>query len=292
MDEDFATLAEPFRRELMAHCYRMLGSVHEAEDLVQETYLRAWRGFEQFEGRASMRTWLFRIATNACLNALQHSSRRSLPSGLPGSEWIEPVPDALVDPAAIVASRAGLRLAVIAALQHLPVRQRATLVLREVVGWPSAEVAELLGTSVAAVNSMRQRAAAQLDKLDLDEFSEPAEPKKRELLDRWAAAIEDADIAALTDLLTEDAVWEMPPHAAFYAGRDHVLGLLREKLVPTSGVRRLVDVEANGQPAFAHYIRGRAHSIQVLTLDGLAVRKVTSFHYPALFDVFALPSAI
>src|SRR5438270_6659133 len=196
VNEDFLRKADPYRRELLAHCYRMLGSVHDAEDLVQETYLRAWRSYEQFEGRSSLRTWLHRIATRACLTALESRSRRPLPTGLgnPSGDptddlvqrdevpWLEPVPDAMVgaagnDPATIVTSKESIRLALIAALQHLPPRQRAVLILRDVLQWKAAEVAEAVGITSTAVNSILQRARAQLEeaRLDADEVTEPTD---------------------------------------------------------------------------------------------------------------------
>src|SRR5216683_1406780 len=227
VSEDFARLTDPLRPELLAHCYRMLGSVHDAEDQVQETMIRAWRSYGEFEGRASVRTWLYRIATNACLRALENSSRRPLPSGLGGPgeypeaplaaarpelPWLQPIPDALVsagsaDPAEIVTSRQSMRLALVAALQYLPARQRAALILRDVLRWRAAEVAELLGTTTTAVNSMLQRAREQLSQLApaQDQIREPAEPDLRKLLDRYAAAFENADVAALTKLLRDDA---------------------------------------------------------------------------------------
>ncbi|MFB4304668.1 sigma-70 family RNA polymerase sigma factor [Actinomadura sp. GTD37] len=301
--DDFARLTEPFRRELLTHCYRMLGSVQDAEDLVQETYLRAWRSYRDFEGRASMRTWLYRIATNACLNALRHSSRRMLPAGLGGPAtdpsavarrdpevpWLEPIPDARADPAAIVAGRTGLRLALIAALQHLPAQQRTVLILRDVLAWPADEAADLLGVTPAAVHSTLQRARARLDRLEpaIDEIAEPAEPEKRDLLDRYAEAFERADIAALSRLLTEDAVWQMPPNPSWFAGRASVVELLAGRL--RAERIRLVPVRANGQPGFAMYLDGDAFAVQVVTLRGPAVAAVTSFHDASLFDRFDLP---
>ncbi len=304
--DEFARLTEPFRRELLTHCYRMLGSVQDAEDLVQETYLRAWRSYRDFEGRASMRTWLYKIATNACLNALRHSSRRVLPSGLGGPStdptapsprntevpWLEPIPDAQADPAAIVAGRAGLRLALIAALQHLPAQQRTVLILRDVLSWPAEEAADVLGVTPAAVHSALQRARARLDRLEpaADEIAEPAEREQRALLDRYADAFERADIAMLTRLLTEDAVWQMPPNPAWFSGRDNVIGLLAARLQAKRV--RLLPLRANGQPGFAMYVDGEAFAVQVLTLRGPSIAAVTAFHNPGLLDRFGLPPTI
>jgi RNA polymerase sigma-70 factor (ECF subfamily) len=281
----------------------MLGSVQDAEDLVQETYLRAWRSYEEFEGRASLRTWLYRIATNACLNALRHGSRRVLPTGLGGPAtdptalgprdpevpWLEPIPDEQADPAAIVSGRTGVRLALIAALQHLPVQQRTVLILRDVLSWPAQEAADLLGITPAAVHSTLQRARARLDRLDpaIDEIAEPSEPERRDLLDRYTDAFERADIAALARLLTEDAVWQMPPTPSWFAGRDAVLRLLEARLRKER--IRLVPIRANGQPGFAMYVNGEAFAIQVVTLRGSAIAAVTAFHTPALVDRFNLP---
>src|SRR5271165_4157164 len=227
VSEEFTGLTGRFRGELLAHCYRMLGSAGEAEDLVQETYLRAWRSFDGFEGRASVRTWLYRIATNVCLTAIERRGRRPLPSGLcgpaqdmeaplvagPEVPWLQPFPGALLagegeDPAA--ASRAGIRLAFVAALQYLSARQRAVLILRDVLEWPAAQVADLLGTTTTAVNSGLRRARAQLAQAlpAEDELAEPAEPDRRALLDRFAAAIENADASALAELLREDIALE------------------------------------------------------------------------------------
>ncbi|MEU6748369.1 sigma-70 family RNA polymerase sigma factor [Spirillospora sp. NPDC046719] len=301
--DEFVRLAGPFRRELLTHCYRMLGSVQDAEDLVQETYLRAWRAYEDFEGRASMRTWLYRIATNACLNALRNGGRRVLPAGLGGPisdpaaigprdpeiTWLEPIADEQADPAAIVAGRAGLRLALIAALQHLPPRQRTVLILRDVLAWSAEETGDALGISATAVHSTLQRARARLDRLDpaIDEIAEPAEPERRDLLDRYADAFERADMAALARLLTEDAVWEMPPNPSWFAGRDAVLRLLEARL--SAKRSRLVPVRANGQPGFAMYVDGEAFAVQVVTLRGPAIAAVTAFHDADLVQRFGLP---
>jgi len=307
---------ERYRPELLAHCYRMLGSVHDAEDLVQETYLRAWKSQDTFEGRSSMRTWLYRIATNACLTALQSRGRRPLPTGLgqeasdpfatlvtqPEVPWLEPVPDVLVtdlpdDPAAVVTSRESIRLAFVAALQNLPPRQRAVLVLREVLAWRASEVAEALGTSTAAVNSMLQRARAQIEQAGLsrDDVVEPKEPENRELLDRYVAAFENYDVDAMVSLFTEDAIWEMPPFPGWYQGA-RTIGDLISTQCPASGPAdmRMLPTSANGQPAFALYMRDadgvhRAFQIQVLTVTEGAVSHVGTFFDTQLFEAFRLP---
>jgi RNA polymerase sigma-70 factor, ECF subfamily len=278
VSEDFTSLTGRFRGELLAHCYRMLGSAEEAEDLVQETYLRAWRSFGGFEGRSSMRTWLYRIATNACLTAIERRGRRPLPSGLGGPAgdpaaplaaaaevpWLQPLPDALLaaehaDPAAVAASRAGIRLALVAALQYLSARQRAVLILRDVLEWPAAQVADLLGTTATAVNSMLRRARAQLAQVlpTEDEVTEPAEPGRRALLDRFAAAFENADAGALAELLREDVALEMPPMPAWFTGRAAVTRFFEAHVLDAPGRFQMVPTMANGQPAFAAYRRGR-----------------------------------
>jgi RNA polymerase sigma-70 factor (ECF subfamily) len=314
--EDFARLTDPFRPELLAHCYRMLGSVHDAEDQVQETMLRAWRSYDDFEGRSSLRTWLYRIATNSCLRALENSGRRPLPSGLggPGEDpeaplaaarpevpWLQPIPDALVsagsaDPAEIVASRQGMRLALIAAWQYLPARQRAVLILRDVLRWRAAEVAELLGTTTTAVNGMLQRARARLEEAapGQDQIHEPADPRDRALLDRFATAFQNADVTAVVRLLREDAVFEMPPEMTWFAGRELIGRFLRSRILTEPGCFQMVPVAANGQPALAAYLRDqaggyRAHSICVLTIAASRVTRVTSFNDPGLFGTFGLP---
>ena len=315
--EEFVRLSEPLRRELLAYCYRMLGSVHDAEDLVQETYLRAWRSYDGFEGRSSLRAWLYRIATNRCLTALEHRGRRPLPSGLGGPSddpdlpltprqpevvWLQPIPDALLetaaaDPATIVASRGSLRLALIAALQYLPTRQRVVLILHDVLAWRAAEVAELLGTTTVAVKSALQRARARLEQAAPmeDQIVEPAGPDQRALVDRYMAAFEAADVAALLRLLREDAEWEMPPWATWFAGRQAIGRFLTSQIFAAPKAWRLVATRANGQPAVAAYLRGpegayHAHAIQVLTVTAEGIARVVAFLDPSLFATFDLPA--
>jgi RNA polymerase sigma-70 factor (ECF subfamily) len=316
--QEFARLADPFRPELLAHCYRMLGSVHDAEDQVQETLIRAWRSYGDFEGRSSLRTWLYRIATNSCLRALETRARRPLPSGLgeprqdpagrlpaPGADvpWLQPIPDAAAgsgqgDPAAVVTARASLRLALIAALQYLPPRQRAVLILRDVLGWRAAEVADLLGMSVAAANSALQRARVQLESHAPaeDDVREPADPRTQDLLARYAAAFETADVAALTQLLHDDAVFEMPPQPAWFRGRDLIVRFLAERVLTEPGRFRLTPVTANGQPAFGAYLRARdgshrAHGVMVLTVRAGQVSHVVAFNDAGLLATFGLPDS-
>jgi RNA polymerase sigma-70 factor, ECF subfamily len=316
-DQDaFPHQADRYRPELLAYCYRMLGSVHDAEDLVQETYLRAWRSYRDFEGRATIRTWLYRIATNVCLRALEHRARRPLPSGIggptddptrplgqPGPEipWLQPLPDALTaghhaDPATIVAARAGTRLALVAALQHLPPRQRAILILREVLNMPTTEIVELLDSTPAAVNSALQRARERLTRHAPTDtgLAEPDDPEQRALLDRYAQAFESTDIPALVRLLAEDAVWEMPPIPEWFTGRAVIGELLALKCPPAPDGSRMVATRANGQPAFGLYVRRpdgghHAYAVHVLTLDGRRITRVVAFADPRLFPVFALP---
>jgi RNA polymerase sigma-70 factor (ECF subfamily) len=321
-DEDFARLTDPFRAELLAHCYRMLGSVHDAEDQVQETMIRAWRSYGEFEGRASLRTWLYRIATNACLRALENSSRRPLPSGLAGPDeypeaplsatrpevpWLQPIPDALVsagsgDPAEIVASRQGMRLALIAALQYLPPRQRAVLILRDVLRWRAAEVAELLGTTTTAVNGMLRRARARLEQAapGQDQLHEPADPAGRALLDRYAIAFQNADITTVLQLLREDTVVEMPPHPTWFTGRELIGRFLRSWVLTEPGRFQLIPTAANGQLALAAYLRDpenpdgvyRAHAIQLFTTTASHITRITSFNDPGLLATFGLPPVL
>jgi RNA polymerase sigma-70 factor (ECF subfamily) len=315
VDTDFVRQADPYRRELLAHCYRMLGSVYDAEDLVQETYVRAWRSYDKFEGRSSMRTWLHRIATNACLNALETRTRRPLPIGLgtPSSDpgdtlveerevpWLEPLPDALLgaDPAAVVSSRESIRLAVIAAMQFLPPRQRAVLILRDVLQWPAAEVADALGMTVASVNSALQRARAQLQDAApaADDVTEPDDAERRRLLDRFVAAFEAKDITAMVTIFTKDAVWEMPPFTGWYQGPEDIARLI-DRQCPANGPgdMRLVATRANGQYAFGLYMRNgdvyRPFNLPVLTLTPAGVSHVTCFFDLRLFPTFGLPESL
>jgi RNA polymerase sigma-70 factor (ECF subfamily) len=315
VSEDFTSRTGPFRGELLAHCYRMLGSAQEAEDLVQETYLRAWRSYGGFEGRSSVRTWLYRIATNVCLTAIERQRRRPLPSGLGGPAedpeaplaagpevpWLQPFPDALLaaerdDPAAAAVSRAGVRLAFVAALQYLSARQRAVLILRDVLEWPAAEVAGLLGTTTTAVNSGLRRARAQLAQAlpAEDELAEPAGPDLRVLLDRFAAAVENADASALAELLREDVALEMPPVLTWFSGRPAVVRVIAAHLLTGPGRLRLIPVAANGQPAFAVYQRdlagtAHAHAMLVFMVTAAGIGRIVAFQDPSLFGLFGLP---
>jgi RNA polymerase sigma-70 factor, ECF subfamily len=300
---------EPYRGELVAYCYRMLGSFHDAEDLVQETMLRAWKARDRYDQtRASVRTWLYRIATNACLSALEGRARRPLPSGLgapsedPGAPltpafdipWLEPFPDARFN----TETRTDMRLALVAAMQVLPSRQRAVLVLREVLQFSAAEVAVQLGTTVAGVNSALQRARAALaEAYDAGEVTEPGDPQVAAVIDRYVLAFETADVPALVRLLTDDAVLEMPPVPLWYLGsRDYGLFIRRVFDMRGTGwaMRRLT---ANGQPALAAYAPEpggghRLHTLQVFTVTGGRVARNVVFADPGVFRAFALPEQI
>ncbi|HEX4016999.1 MAG TPA: sigma-70 family RNA polymerase sigma factor [Frankiaceae bacterium] len=316
----FVAETEPYRRELFAHCYRMLGSVQDAEDLVQETFLRAWRSYAGFEGRSSVRTWLYQIATNCCLSALADHHRRVLPSGLgsaepnpdqpaepapAGTSWLQPVPDnrllayatGLSDPAAIVAEREGVRLALIAGLQHLPARQRAVLVLREVLAFPARDVAEMLGTSTASVKSALQRARATLQErsLDAEQIAAPDEPRAKEFLERYITAFENADAAELERLLVADATLEATPLRTWFAGRQTCVPFLQTHVLGTPGTWRMFPVRANGQPAITGYVRDasgvhRPYGVTVLTIREEGISRVTSFGDPDLLAAFGFPA--
>jgi RNA polymerase sigma-70 factor (ECF subfamily) len=313
-DQDFPQLADTYRRELFAHCYRMTGSVHDAEDLVQETYLRAWKAYHNFEGRSSLRTWLYRIATNVCLTSLEGKAKRPLPTGLgaPSTSpdaalvergeipWLEPVPDSWVDvsdPATVAGSRASIRLAFIAALQHLPARQRAVLILRDVLKWRAAEVATALETTTAAVNSALQRAHAQLAQAGAteDTVHEPEDAAQRALLDRYVNAFWEKDIATIVSMLTQDAIWEMPPFVGWYAGAETIGRLIDTQCPGEAHDMKMVPTTANGQPAFGLYMREvddvfRPFQLQVLDLAPGGVRHVVAFFDPELFRTFGMPA--
>jgi len=314
-DEQMSQL-EPYRVELTAYCYRMLGSAFEAEDAVQEALVRAWRGLDRFEGRAALRSWLYRIATNVCLSMLGASQRRArpmdlapvstadspLPAALPEATWIEPIADARVmpaggDPADVAVARESVRLAFVAALQHLPPRQRAMLILREVLRWKADEVAELLGTTVASVNSALQRARSTLasTKVEAGGPSEPMDDAHQALLARYVDAFERYDMDSLTALLREDATWNMPPYDLWLQThrdiRDWCLG-------PGIGCKgsRLVPTWANGSPAFGQYKPSaqpgiwEPWSLQVLELSGGRISGITFFLDTArFFPAFGLP---
>ena len=308
---------ERHRVELTAYCYRMLGSAFEAEDAVQETFVRAWRGFASFEGRSALRSWLYRIATNVCLSMLGASQRRArpmdltsvgtadmpLPAALPEATWIEPMPDSRIvpsggDPAEVALARESVRLAFVAALQHLPPRQRAVLILREVLRWKADEVAELLGTTTASVNSALQRARATLSTAQLREAEpQPMDDAQRALLTRYVDAFERYDMDSLTALLHEDATWNMPPYDLWL--QTH-LDIRKWCLGPGIGCRgsRLIPTVANGAPAFGQYkpAAGGGYepwSVQVLDVSGDRIAGITFFlDTERFFPLFGLPARL
>jgi RNA polymerase sigma-70 factor (ECF subfamily) len=306
----------------VAHCYRMLGSLADAEDLVQDTYLRAWRGYDRFEGRSSVRSWLYRIATNVCLTALRGRARRALPAGVGAPEpdpnaplaaapsdllWLQPIPTSMVDPAGpvaadpgvIVAARESVRLALVASLQYLPPRQRAVLILRDVLAFSAAEVAELLDTSSTAVKSTLQRARTRLHELSptADDVTEPAEPELRAVLERYISAFENADTAALQQLLRADAILEGTPSPTWFAGRRTCIPYLRDRVLGSPGDWRLVPTSANAQPAAVGYYRDaageyRAFGVVVLTVTSAGIARITVFGDPGLVAVFGHPPTL
>jgi RNA polymerase sigma-70 factor (TIGR02960 family) len=320
----FGRAVEPYRRELQVHCYRMLGSVQDAEDMVQETLMSAWRGLEGFEGRASLRTWLYRIATNACLAFLRRPRpTREIPpppetpgefprGSRPTDEpvWLEPYPDAWIDdvpdsvpgPEARYDSREAIELAFVVALQQLSPRERAAVVLKDVLGFRSAETAELIDTSEASVNSALQRARDKLDRLNRArreaEPPLPGSPAERELVGRFTRAFESGDVDAVIALLAEDARLTMPPETVEYVGAAPIRRFL--STVPAAGELqrfKLVPTRANGQPAFACYLRThqgplRAYGLMVLTLSHDRVVAITGFPDTSVFANFGLPRTL
>ena len=322
----FTALVERHRRELQVHCYRMLGSLEDSEDLVQETFLRAWRKRASFSARegGSLRAWLYRIATNACLDVLRRRPRRVLPpqvtaAGDPDAQpappadrpWLQPFPDRLLEPiapaeeepGAVVVARETIELAFLAAIQHLPPRQRAVLILRDVLGWSANDTASMLEASPASVNSALQRARATLrDNLPVQRGEwRPAwgpTDEERELLRRYVDAHERADVDALAALLHEDAVLTMPPHPTWYAGREAIVVASRKGFDPAFGRLRSVVAGANLQPTVAHYVQAPGESgYRPLALDVLSVERgrvaaIHSFVYEDLFSAFGLPPAL
>jgi RNA polymerase sigma-70 factor (ECF subfamily) len=329
VDEDaFAGLVERYRGELRVHCYRMLGSFTEAEDLVQETFLRAWKNFGGFEGRSTVRTWLYRIATNACLDALAGQARRVMPDQLSGPSdttvalaarddvpWLQPFPDRLWEPVAPGAAephtaavdRETLELAFMAAIQHLSPRQRAVFILRDVLGWSARQTADLLASSVASVNSASQRARSTMrEHLSAQrlEWTRAAEPTEREqaVLRRYMDAMERADLDAVAGLLAEDVRTMMPPWPMWFVGRDAMVSALATSWDPDSpayvGRFRTLPTRANHWPAVATYRRGPGETayhpfaISLLRIDGDRVTDAIAFHDLRLFPAFALPMTV
>ena len=322
-NEAFGRLVEPYRAELHAHAYRMLGSVHDAEDALQDALLRAWRGLPAFAGRSSLRTWLYRIVTNACVDLIGKRPKRVLPidygppraegeatgEPLPGSVWIEPYPDAtlgdaggLAAPEARYEQREAVELAFVAALQHLPARQRAVLVLRDVLAFSAREVADALDTTVASVNSALQRARKTLDGRLPDRSQQATlralgEQGARELVDRFATALETGDVDAILGLLAEDATFEMPPYADWYRDRDSIAD---SWLMPGGPPPRLrcLPVRASGQLAVGAYALSQEHgaylpiALDVLTVDGEHITAITAYRAPEVFPLFGLPARL
>jgi RNA polymerase sigma-70 factor, ECF subfamily len=323
-DEDaFGRLVAPFRRELQAHAYRMLGSAADAEDVLQDALLGAWRGLAGFEGRSSLRSWLYTITTNASLKSIQRRPKRVLPIdyGPPAdphdrpaepileSVWIEPSPDEhlfvegdAASPEARYEQRESVELAFIAALQHLPARQRAVLILRDVLGFSAREAAEVLETTPISIDSALQRAHRTVEKRLPERSQQTAlrslgDAELREIVDGYMEAWESADVSAIAALLADDATLAMPPLPEWYSGRDAVATFIAHLPLPAGG-RRLVPIRANGQPAFAHYVWEAGpqaflpHAIHVLGLEGDRIRDITVFHTPEAFDRFGLPERI
>ena len=326
-DEDaFAELTDPFRRELQLHCYRILGSLQDAEDMLQETLLAAWRGLEQFEGRSSLRSWLYTIATNRCLNALRDVGRRPQPAGVPGGggslaggrparsenfaeiSWLEPYPDLLLDtiadldpgPEARYEAKEAVALAFVSGLQHLAPRQRAVLVLRDVLGFHADETAEMLGASEASVNSALQRARALLEaRVPLsgrDRLSIPDSGAHSELIGRFAEAFQNDDIDSVVALLTEDAVVSMPPEPEWHQGREAIRAFLRDRIPRRNGAWRFHPAHANLQPAFAYYLPDgdgwQRHGLFVFGVRDDGIASITRFHDGGLLSRFGVPSRL
>ncbi len=318
-EQAFRELTDPYRAELLAHCYQILGSVADAEDMLQETLLAAWRGLNGFEGRSSLRSWLHRIAVNGCLNALRDRSRRPRevplmpelpqPTRMAGPVWVDPYPDVLLDglpdaapgPEARYDAKEAVELAFVTALQHLPPRQRAVLVLRDVLGYPAAEAAGMLGGTEASVKGALQRARAALQArlpAGRDRAPLPGSPRERQLAGRFAAAVEDGDIGAVLALLTSDAWLTMPPEPWEYRGQAAIAAFLRHRAALRGAPLRLVPTRANTQPAFGCYLPcaqapiARPYGMIVLTLTGDQISAITWFSDSSVFPHFGLPRAL
>ena len=319
-EEAFRSLVEPYRRELQLHCYRILGSLQDAEDLLQETLLAAWRGLDKFEGRASMRSWLYRIATNRCLNALRARARRApeqqtdplAPTPIAEPLWLEPYPDMMLEgiadlapgPDARYETKEAVALAFVTGLQQLAARQRAVLVLRDVLGFQASEVADMLDTSEASVNSALQRARATLESrtpLSADALERaplPGSAAERELLGNFADAFEDGDADRIAALLTDEARYTMPPEPGELQGKDAISTFLDDRFSLRVSPTRLVPTRANGQPAFATYVGdphtsiARFNSMLVLTLQGNRISGLTRFGDTGILPAFGLPRVL
>jgi RNA polymerase sigma-70 factor (ECF subfamily) len=320
----FEALTEPYRRELLAHCYRILGSLEDAEDLLQETLLRAWKSLNTYEGRASLRAWLYKIATNACLDALARRPRRGLPPDLypqakmnapfpaPLTEpvWLEPFPDELLAPAettpeARIESRESISLSFLAALQALSPRQRCVLILSDVLDWHAEELSDMLGASLSSVNSLLHRARLTLKKAypadpERADTSLPTDPKTRALLDHYLQAWESADVDEIISLLIEDTTFAMPPLPFWVRGPAAIRSFISSAILDGTarGRWRLLPLRANGEPAFAWYRKNdghpgyQAYAIQVVTITGERIAAITTFLQPALFRFFNLPGEL
>jgi RNA polymerase sigma-70 factor (ECF subfamily) len=319
----FAALTDPYRRELQLHCYRILGSFQDAEDMLQETLLAAWRGLERFEGRSSLRAWLYTIATNRCLNALRDRGRRPQAAGFPAGAgagglsesfaeiaWLEPYPDLLIDgvadlapgPEARYEAKETVALAFVSGLQHLAPQQRAVLVLRDVLGFHADEVGEMLGTSVAGVNSALQRARGALEQRVAgaglrDRLSVPRSSADSDLIGRFAEAFENDDIDTVVALLTEDAVVSMPPQPEWHQGPAAIARFLRERHLGRKGAAwRFVACGANGQPAFGYYLERpegwRRDGMFVIGVRDGGIASITRFHDNGLLSQFGLPETL
>lgn len=315
----FEAATADYRRELFAHCYRMTGSAQDAEDLVQETYLRAWRAFDRFEGRSSVRTWLYRIATNLCLTALNGRNRRMLPSGLepPSSDphvavaqsphdvaWLQPIPDHLVideraDPVEVAAARQSVRLALLAVVQVLPPRQRAAFLLCDVLNQPAARAAAMLDISIPALKSLLQRARAKLEQQTItdEDLAEPTDKRARAVLDRYIAAFEQSDMAAIERLLADDAILEMIGTSTWFSGKTTCVPFIATQAIGQPGDWRLVPLGANGQlAAGAYHLTAdgtyRPFTIVVLATTPTHLKRISLFGDPTLFEFFGLPPVI